>query len=255
MTRQATTVDVRRSGDRFHTETSWLDSHHSFSFGQHYDPDDTHFGLLLVSNDDVVLPGHRVRDAPAPRHGDRDLGARRRPRAPGLAGALRRHLPRPRAADDRRDRHPAQREERLLAADRRSPSTATPCTSCRCGCCRTRRCSSRGTSSSRSPTPTCAAGSPSSPRGWTGTGTRPRSASSSGTPRCRPHGSTPATSSSCRRRRSSTCTSRGARSTWRAPAGWARATRRGSPTPTGSGSPPVDGPAEVLVWEMHGRLA
>jgi quercetin 2,3-dioxygenase len=57
MTTQATTVDVRRAGDRFHTRISWLDSHHSFSFGQHYDPDDTHFGLLLVSNDDVVLPG------------------------------------------------------------------------------------------------------------------------------------------------------------------------------------------------------
>ena len=57
MTTQATTVDVRRAGDRFHTTTSWLDSHHSFSFGQHYDPADTHFGLLLVSNDDVVLPG------------------------------------------------------------------------------------------------------------------------------------------------------------------------------------------------------
>jgi quercetin 2,3-dioxygenase len=57
MNAQATAVDVRRAGDRFHTETSWLDSHHSFSFGQHYDPDDTRFGLLLVSNDDVVLPG------------------------------------------------------------------------------------------------------------------------------------------------------------------------------------------------------
>jgi redox-sensitive bicupin YhaK (pirin superfamily) len=57
MTTQGTTIDVRRAGDRFHTTTSWLDSHHSFSFGQHYDPDDTHFGLLLVSNDDVVLPG------------------------------------------------------------------------------------------------------------------------------------------------------------------------------------------------------
>ena len=57
MTTQASTVDVRRAGDRFHTTISWLDSHHSFSFGQHYDPDDTHFGLLLVSNDDVVLPG------------------------------------------------------------------------------------------------------------------------------------------------------------------------------------------------------
>jgi quercetin 2,3-dioxygenase len=50
-------VDVRRSGDRFKTEVGWLDSKHSFSFGFHYDPDNTHFGLLMVSNDDVVVPG------------------------------------------------------------------------------------------------------------------------------------------------------------------------------------------------------
>ena len=50
-------VDVRRAGERFSTRISWLDSKHSFSFGQHYDPDNTHFGLLLVSNDDVVAPG------------------------------------------------------------------------------------------------------------------------------------------------------------------------------------------------------
>ena len=50
-------VDVRRAGERFSTRMSWLDSKHSFSFGQHYDPANTHFGLLLVSNDDVVAPG------------------------------------------------------------------------------------------------------------------------------------------------------------------------------------------------------
>ena len=51
------TVDVRRAGERFWTRVGWLDSHHSFSFGHHYDPGNTHFGLLLVSNDDVVAPG------------------------------------------------------------------------------------------------------------------------------------------------------------------------------------------------------
>ena len=50
-------VDVRRAGDRFHTQFGWLDSRHSFSFGHHYDPRNTHFGLLLVNNDDVVDPG------------------------------------------------------------------------------------------------------------------------------------------------------------------------------------------------------
>ncbi|HVQ88612.1 MAG TPA: pirin family protein [Actinomycetes bacterium] len=52
-----TTVDIRRSDQRFATNLGWLDSHHSFSFGGHYDPKNTHFGLLLVSNDDVVDPG------------------------------------------------------------------------------------------------------------------------------------------------------------------------------------------------------
>ncbi|HEX4017291.1 MAG TPA: pirin family protein [Frankiaceae bacterium] len=36
---------------------SWLDSKHSFSFGSHYDADNTHHGLLLVNNDDRVDPG------------------------------------------------------------------------------------------------------------------------------------------------------------------------------------------------------
>ncbi len=34
-------VDVHRSGDRLKTRIPWLDSKHSFSFGQHYDPDNT----------------------------------------------------------------------------------------------------------------------------------------------------------------------------------------------------------------------
>ena len=54
----APTLDVRRAGpDRLHTRLSWLDSHHSFSFGRHWDPGNTHFGLLLVNNDDVIAPG------------------------------------------------------------------------------------------------------------------------------------------------------------------------------------------------------
>jgi redox-sensitive bicupin YhaK (pirin superfamily) len=50
-------VDIRRAGDRFKTRLSWLDSKHSFSFSRHWDPDNTHHGLLLVNNDDVVVPG------------------------------------------------------------------------------------------------------------------------------------------------------------------------------------------------------
>jgi redox-sensitive bicupin YhaK (pirin superfamily) len=51
------TIDVRRADERFATEISWLDSKHSFSFGRHYDPGNTHHGLLLVNNDDTVDPG------------------------------------------------------------------------------------------------------------------------------------------------------------------------------------------------------
>jgi quercetin 2,3-dioxygenase len=50
-------VQVRRAADRFDTELGWLDSHHSFSFGHHYDDGNTHHGLLLVNNDDTVAAG------------------------------------------------------------------------------------------------------------------------------------------------------------------------------------------------------
>jgi redox-sensitive bicupin YhaK (pirin superfamily) len=50
-------VDVRRADDRFKTDIGWLDSKHSFSFSRHYDPANTHHGLLLVNNDDIVVPG------------------------------------------------------------------------------------------------------------------------------------------------------------------------------------------------------
>lgn len=54
---QSTKVDIRRAQERFHTQISWLDSWHSFSFSNHYDPANTHHGLLLVSNDDTVKAG------------------------------------------------------------------------------------------------------------------------------------------------------------------------------------------------------
>ena len=51
------TTTVHSAQDRFHTQIDWLDSWHSFSFGPHYDPANTHHGLLLVVNDDIVAPG------------------------------------------------------------------------------------------------------------------------------------------------------------------------------------------------------
>jgi redox-sensitive bicupin YhaK (pirin superfamily) len=53
----STALDVRRADRRFSTKIGWLDSKHSFSFGHHRDPRNTHFGLLLVNNDDVVRAG------------------------------------------------------------------------------------------------------------------------------------------------------------------------------------------------------
>lgn len=50
-------VDVRRAGERYSSQYGWLDSKHSFSFGPHFDRANTHHGLLLVNNDDVVAPG------------------------------------------------------------------------------------------------------------------------------------------------------------------------------------------------------
>ncbi|ORA10279.1 pirin family protein [Mycobacterium arosiense] len=51
------TTQVKSAASRAVTTTGWLTSRHSFSFGDHYDPDNTHFGLLLVNNDDIVAPG------------------------------------------------------------------------------------------------------------------------------------------------------------------------------------------------------
>ena len=56
MTTLTPSIDIRRAGERMATRIDWLDSQHSFSFGGHHDPENTHFGLLLVSNDDIIQP-------------------------------------------------------------------------------------------------------------------------------------------------------------------------------------------------------
>ena len=50
-------IVVQRADQRPRTRISWLDSRHSFSFGSHWDPNNTGHGLLLVNNDDVVRAG------------------------------------------------------------------------------------------------------------------------------------------------------------------------------------------------------
>ena len=55
--RRLPVVDLRRAADRARTRTDWLDSRHSFAFGQHYDPTNTSYGVLLAHNEDVVRAG------------------------------------------------------------------------------------------------------------------------------------------------------------------------------------------------------
>ena len=62
------TIEIQRAKERGRTEWGWLDSRHTFAFGEYHDPGRMGFRALRVLNDDRVQPGQGFGT-----HGHRDM--------------------------------------------------------------------------------------------------------------------------------------------------------------------------------------
>jgi redox-sensitive bicupin YhaK (pirin superfamily) len=61
-------IRLRKAAERGHFDHGWFDTHHTFSFGDYYDPESMGFRSLRVINDDRVQPGQGFG-----MHGHRDM--------------------------------------------------------------------------------------------------------------------------------------------------------------------------------------
>ena len=50
-------IQIRKAKDRGHFDHGWLETFHTFSFGDYQDPEHTRFRSLRVMNEDWVMPG------------------------------------------------------------------------------------------------------------------------------------------------------------------------------------------------------